>query len=61
MVLKEDQAAEFLKCAPKILRKRAASGEIPRYAVGGKWRYYVYDLLDHVLPGKGDRSVGDPE
>lgn len=65
LVLKEDQAAEFLKCSPQTLRKRAASGEVPRYAVGGEWRYYVYDLLDLVLSAKSDRepdrSGGDPE
>ena len=49
IVLKEDQAAEFLKCSPQTLRKRAARGEVPRYGVGGEWRYYVYDLLDYVL------------
>ena len=55
MVLREEQAAEFLKCSPQALRKRAAGGEVPRYRVGGEWRYYVYDLLDHVLGAKGDR------
>jgi hypothetical protein len=49
MILKEEQAAEFLKCSPQTLRKRAAAGEIPRYAAGGEFRYYVYDLLDYVL------------
>lgn len=49
IVLKEDQAAEFLKCSPQTLRKRAASGEVPRYGVGGEYRYYVYDLLDYAL------------
>lgn len=57
MVLKEEQAAEFLKCSPQTLRKRAAAGEVPRYAVGGEWRYYVYDLLDHVIIAGGDRSL----
>lgn len=52
MVLKEEQAAEFLKCSPQTLRKRASSGEIPRYRVGGEWRYYVYDLLDYTLAKK---------
>ena len=63
LVLKEEQAAEFLKCSRSTLRKRAASGEVPRYAVGGEWRYYVYDLLDYVLAGNPVRAdeegVGD--
>ena len=49
MVLKENQAAEFLKCSPQTLRRRASSGEIPRYSVGGEFCYYVYDLLDYVI------------
>jgi hypothetical protein len=49
IVLKEEQAAEFLKCSPQTLRRRASSGEISRYAVGGEFRYYVYDLLDYAL------------
>ena len=49
LVLKEHQAAEFLKCSPQTMRQRAASGEIPRHSVGGEYRYYVYDLLDYVL------------
>lgn len=62
LVLKEEQAAEFLKCSPQTLRKRAASGEIPRYGVGGEYRYYVYDLLDYVFSDRDfDKSGGDPE
>lgn len=61
----EEQAAEFLKLSPQTLRKRAASGEIPRYEVGGEYRYHVYDLLDYaVSPGTDrnpDRSGSDPE
>ncbi|HEX6711565.1 MAG TPA: helix-turn-helix domain-containing protein [Rubrobacter sp.] len=56
LVLKEEQAAEFLKCSPQTLRKRAASGEIPRYVVGGEYRYYVYDLLDYVISPDADRG-----
>ena len=51
MVLKEEQAAEFLKVGRSTLRKRAAAGEVPRYLVGGEYRYYVYDLLDYVIGG----------
>jgi hypothetical protein len=59
------QLAEFLKCSPQTLRKRATSSEVPRYTVGGEYRYFVYDLLDYVI-GSGtdrgaDRSDGDPE
>jgi hypothetical protein len=52
LVLKEEQAAEFLKCSPQTIRKRAAAGDLPRRSVGGEFRYYVYDLLDYAL---GDR------
>lgn len=59
LVLTEEQAAEFLQCSPQTVRKRAAAGEFPRYRVGGEWRYYVYDLLDHVLTGDNDRGGSD--
>ena len=54
IVLREEQAAEFLKCAPQTLRRRAAAGVVPRYLVGGEYRYYVYDLLDYVLSERGE-------
>ncbi len=50
MVLREEQAAEFLKLPRTTFRKKAAAGEFIRYPVtDGTYRYYVYDLLDWLL------------
>ncbi len=60
-----DRSGRWVKCSPQTLRKRAASGEIPRYGIGGEWRYYAYDLLDYVMGASddraSDRSGDDPE
>lgn len=50
LVLKEEQAAEFLKLPRTTFRKKAAAGEFVRYGVtGGTYRYYVYDLMDWLM------------
>ena len=51
-MLKEDQAAEFLKLSRSAFRKRAAAGEFPRYSQRGGYRYYIYDLLDYVIESR---------
>ena len=55
IVLKEDQAAEFLKLPRSTFRKKAAAGEFVRYGVtDGTYRYYAYDLLDWLNDRRAD-------
>lgn len=54
IVLTEEQAAEFLNRSRTWVRDKAREGKIPRYADGGEYHYYVYDLLDYTLRASGE-------
>lgn len=50
LILREPDAAKFVKLSPSTFRKKAAAGEFERHPLTeGTWGYYVYDLLDWFL------------
>lgn len=50
LILREPDAAEFLKLPPSTFRAKAAAGEFDRHRLtDGTWGYYAYDLLDWFL------------
>lgn len=50
LILREPDAAEFLKIPKSTFREKAARGEFERHRLtDGTYGYYVYDLLDWFL------------
>ncbi|HEX7169512.1 MAG TPA: hypothetical protein VF206_01690 [Rubrobacter sp.] len=50
LILRESNAAAFLKMPASTFRKKAAAGEFERHPLtDGTHAYYVYDLLDWFL------------
>lgn len=52
LILTEEEAARVLKVARPTFRKWAGAGRVPRYQIGGEYRYYIYDLLDLMEDGR---------
>lgn len=58
-VLTIDDAAIFMKMAPKTIRKLLKDGTLPGRQVGKQWRITKRSLLDLIDGGEAEGNAGE--
>jgi excisionase family DNA binding protein len=60
-VLTVEEAAEFLRCSPDTVKRRARAGELPASKIGRAWRFRRADLDAWLAEGGTLRQTVEDE
>jgi excisionase family DNA binding protein len=56
-ILDATQLASLLHLHPVTVRLKAASGEIPGWQIGNRWRFYRSRIIERLSEGKDNSNA----